>query len=302
MIIGVMCAYQEAAVVGDGLASLRAAGCERLVVVDGAWRHFAWYGDEPGSTDGTVEIARSWGAQVIEPPADGWSDEVTARNGYLVGEPGDWYLVLDADERATGVLPTVLDAPEGVYQLWVRTPGIAPVRRMRLVQEDGSLRYQYAHWAMYRQGRLLDQGALSDAVAIEHVGRPGDTDRAMRKAAWYARSSAQEMAYLAAGRAPAWAVEVSDMERIAYRYIGGGAWVPGLPARDLLESEAVVLAEQLGANLASGCPIYEAADEAVKIGTPREGRRKLAQAEQAGGAAAGDDDKAGNDDKHEESV
>lgn len=258
MIIGVMVAYQDAERIGDALASLRAVGCERLVVVEGAWRWFPRYGDGPESTDGTAEIARAYGAEVIEPPADGWPDEVTARNGYLVGKPGDWYLMLDTDERATGRLPASLDAPEGAYQLWWLTPGEADLRRVRLVQEDGSLRYQYAHWAMYRQGRLIDQAALMDDVAIDHVGRPGDTDRAQRKVAWYARSGAHEQAYLINGRAPAWAVEVEMMEKVAFRYVGGGAWVPGLPARDLLESEAAQYADVLAEHMATAQPVYEA--------------------------------------------
>lgn len=251
-----MCAYQEASQIGEALASLRAAGCERLVVVDGAWGAFERYGETASSTDGTQELARACGAQVIDAPAGGWLDEVTARNGYLVGLPGDWYLILDADERATGVLPSSLLAPEGAYQLWVRTPGEAPVRRIRLVLEDGSVRYQYAHWSLYRQGRLVDQAGLLDAVVVEHVGRPGDTDRRRRKAAWYAQSNARERAFLAGGRAPARAVEVGEMDRIAYRYVGAGAWMPGVPARDLTEVEAVVYDAEIAGNMASGRPLW----------------------------------------------
>lgn len=270
MIIGCMCVYQEAECIGEALASLRAAGCERLVVVDGAWRWFERYGDGPQSTDGTVEIARAAGAEMIEAPATGWDSEVAARDSYLVGKPGDWYLFLDADERVTGMLPPVLDAPEGAYQLAVmRTPGEAPVRRIRLVRESGSLRYQYTHWSLYRDSRLIDQAALLDAVAIEHVVRPGDTDRRRRKADWYEHSSAQERAYLDSGWAPPRAVKESDMDKIAYRYIGGGAWIPGLPARDLLEFEAAAYAETLEANLQSARPIYEKSTEiAVEVVEP----------------------------------
>lgn len=254
-VIGVMCAYQEADRIGAALDSLRAAGCERLVVVDGAWRWFETYAAGAGSTDGTVEIARGAGAEVITAPADGWINEVTARNRYLVGEPGDWYLILDADERVSGVLPPALAAPEGAYQVWVRE-GLRGRRRIRLIQETGSVRYQYAHWALYRDGRLVDQAALLDAVVIEHVGRPGDTERARRKAAWYAHSSAEEMAFLVHGRAPERATEVWMMAKIAYRYAGGGQFVPGLPARDLTTEEAATFAPLLDAHMASGTAIY----------------------------------------------
>lgn len=257
MIIGVMCAYQEAAVVGDGLASLRAAGCERLVVVDGAWRHFEWYGDGPGSTDGTRELARLHGAEVIEAPGAGWRSEIEARNAYLVGEPGDWYVALDADERMAGVLPGTLDdAPEGAYLVWIRTAGEPAVRRIRVVREDGTLRYQYAHFGLYRQGHLVDQAALLDAVEIEHVGRPGDHERDRRKRAWRALAEGAERAYVEFGRLPELAVEVSEMDGIAYRYVGGGAWVPGVPARDLRESEAALYGVELAGNLAGARPLW----------------------------------------------
>lgn len=253
-----MCAYQEASQICEALSSLRAAGCARLVLVDGAWGAFERYGETASSTDGTQELARACGAEVIDAPAGGWLDEVTARNGYLVGSPGDWYLILDADERATGVLPSSLLAPEGAYQLWVRTPGEAPVRRIRLVLEDGSVRYQYTHWSLYRQDRLIDQAGLLDAVVVEHVGRPGDTDRRRRKAAWYAQSNARERAFLAAGRAPAWAVEAGEMDWIAYRYVGAGAWMPGVPARDLTQVEAVVYEAEIAENMAGGRPLWVA--------------------------------------------
>ena len=261
VIVGVMCAYQEAGLLGPALESLRAAGCERLVVVDGAWRWFDRYGDGPGSTDGTQELARSLGAEVIEAPAAGWPDQVTARNAYFVGEPGDWYVILDADERMTGVLPGTLDdAPEGAYQVWVRTAGESPVRRIRLVREDGSLRYQYAHWAMYREGRVIDQAALLDDVVIEHADRPGDADRTRRKRDWYARASGQERAFLKGGWAPRLAVEVGEMDKIALRYVGGGAWMPGVPARDLTEAEAAMYAEEVAENMAGARPLWVAED------------------------------------------
>ena len=178
-----MCAYQESERIGEALASLLAAGCERLVVVDGAWRHFERYGDGPGSTDGTQQIARLSGAAVIEAPATGWHDEIEARNAYLIGEPGDWYLILDADERMAGVLPgTLEDAPEGAHLVAICAAGQPDVRRIRVVREDGTLRYQYAHYGLYRQGRLVEQAALLDGVWIEHAGRPGDRERDRRKA------------------------------------------------------------------------------------------------------------------------
>lgn len=52
---------------------------------------------DTGSTDHTVEIARSLGAKIIHEP---WHDHFArARNRSLEEASGDWILVLDADER-----------------------------------------------------------------------------------------------------------------------------------------------------------------------------------------------------------
>ena len=51
---------------------------------------------DTGSTDRTIEIARSFGAKVIEEP---WADDFSApRNTGLRAATGDWVLALDADE------------------------------------------------------------------------------------------------------------------------------------------------------------------------------------------------------------
>ena len=42
----------------------------------------------------------------------------------------------------------------------------------------------------------------------------------------------------------------------AARYIGNGAWVPGLPAKDLDERDTLIYYDLLVANLASPNPLY----------------------------------------------
>ncbi len=52
---------------------------------------------DTGSTDGTIEIARRFGARVLEIP---WSDDFSAaRNRVLAEASCDWILSLDADEQ-----------------------------------------------------------------------------------------------------------------------------------------------------------------------------------------------------------
>ena len=51
---------------------------------------------DTGSQDATIEIARSFGARVIERP---WTGSFAdARNASLEAATGDWLLYLDADE------------------------------------------------------------------------------------------------------------------------------------------------------------------------------------------------------------
>jgi hypothetical protein len=98
------------------------------------------------------ETSAALGAEIVQPPGHAWRDEIEQRNAYFQGDPGDWYLVLDADERVSGALPsnvpsTTLDGP-GAYRATLNaTP--------RLIQQRGTLRYQYTHWTVYCDDVLL---------------------------------------------------------------------------------------------------------------------------------------------------
>ena len=56
-----------------------------------------WIIVDSGSTDGTVAIARAFGATVIETPD--WPGFGPQKNRALNAATGDWILSLDADER-----------------------------------------------------------------------------------------------------------------------------------------------------------------------------------------------------------
>jgi hypothetical protein len=105
-LIGVMNVWNEAAIIADAVRSLH--DCDRLIVLDGV------YADYPGaaemvsgaSTDGTLDVVRSIrpDAHILE-AAQGpqWLFEAHKRSRGFKGQVGDWYLILDADERANGV-------------------------------------------------------------------------------------------------------------------------------------------------------------------------------------------------------
>lgn len=80
---------------------------------------------DTGSTDNTIEVAREFGATIVEHP---WQDHFAeARNAALAPITTDWVLILDADEElspeAALALPGLLEqTPEtlGGYQLTIR--------------------------------------------------------------------------------------------------------------------------------------------------------------------------------------
>jgi tetratricopeptide (TPR) repeat protein len=78
-----MIVRDEAQMLGRCLASV-ADGVDEMVIVD------------TGSTDATIDIARLFGARVIEHPWTGSFSE--ARNVSLEAATGDWLIFLDADE------------------------------------------------------------------------------------------------------------------------------------------------------------------------------------------------------------
>ena len=88
----VIIAYNEEANIGRTLQSVRplvADGKGEIIVVDS------------GSTDRTVEIARSFGAKVF---VEEWKGYAAQKNSAIEKATGDWILSLDADEEISAEL------------------------------------------------------------------------------------------------------------------------------------------------------------------------------------------------------
>jgi glycosyltransferase involved in cell wall biosynthesis len=125
----------EADRVGHAIRSV--AFADEVVVVDS------------GSTDGTVDLARSLGARVVE--AD-WPGHVAQKNRALAAATGDWVLSLDADEVVSDALReailAALRAPSADgyrvsrLNLWLGTPlrhgRWYPDRRLRIARRAGA--------------------------------------------------------------------------------------------------------------------------------------------------------------------
>ncbi len=156
---------------------------------------------DTGSTDGTIDVARSFGARVLQEP---WrKDFSAARNVSLEAATGDWILWLDADERLawsrdaaefTARKRTLLDhlraSPCAAWFIPVvnRTPrGRYAIRGHRLFRRMPGLRFtgrvhEQLTPALKQLG--LKAGHLPEAaqVTIDHLGY--DLDAAELEGKW----------------------------------------------------------------------------------------------------------------------
>ena len=82
-----------------------------------------------------------------------------------------------------------------------------------------------------------------DGWRIEHLRRK-DQERVALKEAFYPARTEREAVHIKRGIPP----EVANMEdKPGLKYVGGGAWLAGVPARDLTALEALRYAAQIAA-------------------------------------------------------
>lgn len=144
-----------------------AAFADEVLIVDG------------GSTDATVEIARSAGARVVERPFD---DFARQRNVALEAASTDWVLFLDADERITAALADEVRAvvaradAADAYAIprrnmalgrWLRWhPGGAPDAPVRLVRRGAARWSGQVHEAL--EGAASTGRLQAEMVHLTH--------------------------------------------------------------------------------------------------------------------------------------
>jgi hypothetical protein len=173
-----------------------------IIAVDGIFKDFPHNNGEPGySTDGTLKYLSSLDKEValiVMPDLE----EVEKRNQYLIGQEGDWYLHLDADEW--------VENPEVLSELPDTDVLFCPMLR----EGDGALHYYprvFKHVeGLHYEGlhyHLVD-GSSSLYADIHHVGddyrierfplmikhnRDGrDPERLKRKAIYYKTLTTRE--------------------------------------------------------------------------------------------------------------
>lgn len=101
---------------------------------------------DTGSTDKTPEIARDWGARVLNIP---WTNNfAAARNTVLDHARGKWILSIDADERIrpiskTEILPALKDVSKMAFQsLLLPKKSLTSRHAIRIFRNDPRIRYR----------------------------------------------------------------------------------------------------------------------------------------------------------------
>ena len=198
------------------------AFCDEILVVDS------------GSCDGTVDLARRHGAQVIETHWRGFGPQ---KQFAIEQAANDWVLCIDADERVSAPLGGAMVAA-------LAAPTFAAYRFARCNRFMGRyLRHGegYPDWSL----RLFDrrQACWSDDAVHERVIAPGPVgelsgdllhdsaeslERYLDKQNRYSTLAAD--AALAAGRQSSWArLLFSPLTRFLKFYLLRSGWRDGLP-------------------------------------------------------------------------
>lgn len=198
--------------------------CDETIVVDG------------GSTDRTVEIAREWGATVIESP---WPGFAAQRNVALDAAHGDWVLELDADERVT---PRLRASIEALLSSSEEQASIAvfPLRHWflgRLLGPSG--KYPAYRSRLFRPGVYRHDEAREVHEGIEPRERPvvleGELEHelartlmgAVRDAWSYARLESDHLGRSASGVAYLKGIVLRPSAKIIYRTVVEQGWRDG---------------------------------------------------------------------------
>ena len=163
MLWGCVSAYQDADCLRETLPVLVKI-VDRIVLVDGAYKGFKRFDAGTwSSTDATRELARDHGAMLVEASPE--LDEREKRSRYFVGQPGDWYLVVDADEVVHGSLDREFLAASDPDDYWIEfydedSPWqVDRGRRVfRLHRHRPGMRYHRAHHALHVPDASCDGG------------------------------------------------------------------------------------------------------------------------------------------------
>ena len=163
----VLITQNEEANIGCTLASVQplvADGTAEIIVLDS------------GSTDRTVEIARSLGAKVF---VEDWKGYAAQKNSAIQKAQGDWILSLDADEEVEReLIPFIQQAiqtgsAEGYWiqrknmflRRWMKHGGFWPDRKLRLFRKGSG---KFEDRAVHEDVKLNGVSGRIDGALVHH--------------------------------------------------------------------------------------------------------------------------------------
>jgi len=165
--IACIIAYNEEELLPGCLESI-ASHVDEIVLVEG--RIAEMPGELGTSSDRTIEIAQSFACHIKHNPHP-WPDEQTMRNQYLIGNDGDWYFIIDADEMLLTPLPRPDQLPDvpafrvsltmlgGGHRFWPQ----------RLFQHKGEMEYREIHDALYSDGVWVSDNRVTPILHSVHM-------------------------------------------------------------------------------------------------------------------------------------
>jgi len=152
------------------------------------------------SSDRTIEIAHGYGCNVITSPRP-WTDEATMRNQYLIGNDGDWYITIDADEKCMTELPDINDFPNNIdaYSVYVKMIGDnTGIWRPRLFRHNGTMEYRTIHDALFSDDKLISRPSKAvrlHSIWFAHYQMKRDELRRIEKDKYYKDGYTHEPEY-----------------------------------------------------------------------------------------------------------
>jgi glycosyltransferase involved in cell wall biosynthesis len=202
MIVGCLIVYNESLMISGAIESLQ-PHCDRIIVIDGAYKNYPLINGDPESTDGTLEIAESMGADIWYHGL--WNDQIEKRNEYIdLCQNGDFILHLDCDERLVAEHGLRFDTTRGAYRVAIHNPIHNTVEHwIRLFEVRAGVHYQGAHNLLFDGDRLIDDSycPVLDGVAIDHLNYMRPPGRKSRSSQYYALQYEQEREFrLMAGK------------------------------------------------------------------------------------------------------
>lgn len=196
LIAGII-AYNEEELLPRCLESIKGK-VDRIILVEG--RIDAFPGDAVRSSDKTLQIANDYGCEIVTNQIP-WANEAFMRSQYLLGNPDDWYITIDADEKCMTPLPSIADFPAGVDALAIKVVMIgAPVSvwRPRFFRHKGIMEYRQIHDALFSDGKLISRPAGTpqlSSVWFAHYQMNRSKLRRNQKSQYYKTGYAHEPQY-----------------------------------------------------------------------------------------------------------